>query len=187
MQYSERGVAPRVRRHAASLFAIALCAASACGPAQESRLSTESDIPGPSLAKGEDFKRLVAEAKGKPLVINIWATWCLPCIEEMPELVQFYRERDPAKAGFLSVSVDAAYSFDDKVVPFVQSKELPFPVYVQDGMTPEDLSAALGVAASRWDGAVPATFILDKEGELKKHWFEEIHAVDITRALQSLS
>jgi len=136
-----------------------------------------------ALANREKVSDLLHAARGKVLVINVWATYCIPCIEEMPELATFYKGRDPQRIEFLSLSADGAYTLEDAVKPFVAEKQLPFPVYVLDELPPNELVKLIGVGGSGWDGELPATFVLDATGTLKKHWLERVHLSDLTAAV----
>lgn len=136
-------------------------------------------------ANADKVKGLLASAKGKVVVVNVWATYCIPCIEELPELARFYRERDPQRVEFVSLNADPAYSIEDTVKPFVAEKGLPFPVHVLDGLPPDELGAILG--AADWGGELPATFVLDAAGVLKKHWFERVHLKDLEAAVAEAS
>lgn len=119
-----------------------------------------------------------------PLVLNFWATWCPPCVKELPELAAFYRAHTAEGIRFVSVSVDHPDTIDERVKPFVQKKGLPFPVHVLTEHSPENIAKALGV---EWSGAVPATFLFNKDGKLAKSWFEEITGRDLEAALGALA
>ena len=140
-----------------------------------------------ALADGEAVKRLLASAKGKVLVVNVWATFCIPCIEEMPELAQFYRERDAKRVEFLGLNADPVYTIEDTVKPFVAEKGLPFPVHVLDGLPPDELAAILGVGTAGWGGELPATFVIDAGGTLRRHWFERAHLKDLSAAVAEIA
>ncbi|MDZ4857785.1 MAG: TlpA disulfide reductase family protein [Candidatus Hydrogenedentes bacterium] len=139
-----------------------------------------------SLANPEKLKMLLDGAKGKTLVINVWATFCVPCLEEMPELAQFYTERDADKIAFLSLSADPLYSFDDVVKPFVAERKIPFPVYVLEDVPPDTLIEMLGVESSKWSGELPGTFVLDGDGVLKHSWLERVHLDDLKTSVASV-
>lgn len=119
--------------------------------------------------------------------MNVWATYCIPCIEEMPELARFYRERDAENVAFLSFSADAEYALDDTVKPFVVEQKLPFPAFVLQDLPPDKLVKALGAGTSGWDGELPATFVFDTSGALKRHWLELVHLNDLTQAVAEIT
>lgn len=153
-------------------------------PIAPSSPGAQPAAPQVSTANEEKVKELLAAAKGKTLVVNVWATFCIPCIEEMPELAQFYTARDPNKVAFLSLSADPGYSIEDAVKPFAVEKKLPFPVYVLQSLPPDRLAEILGVTSTGWSGELPATFILDANGALKKAWLERVHLEDLNTAVK---
>lgn len=112
--------------------------------------------PAPDFALREvdgDVVRL-SELRGSVVFINFWATWCLPCREEMPAMERLYREHRDAGFVMVAVSVDA----DSKVVPpFVTQHGLTFPVALDGKM---DVANAYGVRA------LPSSFIVDAQGNL---------------------
>lgn len=94
----------------------------------------------------------LSELKGKVVFINFWATWCPPCIEEMPsinELKTKFAEND--NIVFLMVDVDGKHK---KAQDFMVKRKLDLPVYVPHSEIPKDYLA----------GAIPTTIILDKNG-----------------------
>lgn len=92
--------------------------------------------------------------KGKVLFINFWATWCPPCIAEMPYINQLYEEfNDQEKLMFLMVDVD---NNRDKSQKFMNKKGYDLPVY-----TP-----ASAIPSSYMNGSIPTTLVLNKRGEV---------------------
>lgn len=93
----------------------------------------------------------LAELKGKPVIINFWATWCGPCWEEHPVLVANARRLQP-NVQFLGVVFQDT---EDKILNFLQQRGSAYPTVVdQAGKT----GIAYGV------GGVPETFFLDANG-----------------------
>jgi peroxiredoxin len=123
----------------------------------------ELDLIAPSRPKlAEDFTlplvgsgtiRLSAE-RGKVVFINFWATWCLPCREEMPAMERLWRQQKDQGFVLVAVSVDADTK---KVKPYLDEHKLTFPVGLDPRM---DLANAYGVRA------VPSSFIVDRQGYL---------------------
>jgi peroxiredoxin len=127
--------------------------------------------------------RVLEQARGKDVVVvNFWATWCPPCVKEMPVFVELYRTYASKGVRLVSVSVDHPDTLVDRVQPFVKTHALPFPVYVLSDRSPDNVDKALGVD---WGGAVPATFVFDAAGRLKKAWFEDITAREVRAVVES--
>jgi peroxiredoxin len=123
----------------------------------------ELDLVRPARAKrAEEFAIATSpegtfrlgEHRGKVIMLNFWATWCPPCLEEMPALERLYRRHRTAGFTLLAVSLDADGA---KVSPFVAKHGLSFPV----GLDPKTKVAELyGVRH------LPSTFIIDREGNI---------------------
>ena len=96
--------------------------------------------------------------RGKVLFINIWATWCAPCREEMPSMESLYQQMKGDNFKMLAISIDS--DGKDSVVPFVEEFGLTFTVLVDQKNESTDLFKATGV---------PETFIVDKGGTVVYH------------------
>jgi thiol-disulfide isomerase/thioredoxin len=108
---------------------------------------------------GKTFK--LEDYKGKVLLVNLWATWCMPCIKEMPEIQKL---SDEMKDKFQAVSVT---SFDEEnpeasVKKFLTDKNLTY----QQGIAEESVMNAL-VKQAKMD-AIPVNFVLTKDGKIVK-------------------
>jgi len=93
----------------------------------------------------------LSEFEGQILFINFWATWCPPCIAEMPSIQRLYDEYE-GKMAFILVSQESR----DILKKFVKKKGYTFPVYVIRSQQPE-------VFASR---SIPASFLISPEGQI---------------------
>jgi thiol-disulfide isomerase/thioredoxin len=102
---------------------------------------------------------LLSTFKGKPLLINFWATWCAPCIEEMPLLDKFHLENRHVNNGLqlLAIAADKAES----VVKFIGKIPVQFPIAISgfDGVA---LSKALGNVA----GGLPYSVLISKNSSV---------------------
>jgi peroxiredoxin len=161
------------RRLARAVLASALGTAAACGPREESgpkdsaRASASAAAPGrvavgapapayAAVSLDGDSVSLAAQ-RGKVVLLNVWATWCHPCRDEIPELRQIharYRERGLELIG---VSVDTDGS-DDAIRDFMREFQMAYPVWRDPA---ERVSAQFLVLG------VPATFLIDRQGVLR--------------------
>lgn len=93
---------------------------------------------------------------GRAVLLNVWATWCLPCIAEMPELMKLHERYDPEGLAVVGLNVDDEGDLD-KVHRFVAERQLPFIVWLDPGM---DLYRELRIRS------LPTTFVLDRAGTI---------------------
>lgn len=101
--------------------------------------------------------------KGRPLLINFWATWCEPCREEFPDLVKIddeYRERG---LDFVIISLDDLSDIRKGVPEYLRSMHARMPAFLLNVQDPEDVIALVD---PKWTGAMPATFLFDAQGTL---------------------
>lgn len=158
----------------------------ACGPSKnqsDSKADTSPFKPPPISAVSIDGMRGLMEAdRGSYLVVNLWATWCPPCVTEMPALAKFYEAYKDQEVTFLSFSADESSAIDELVRPFVNSYEIPFPVWVMDNADPEALNAAFGLG---WDGLFPTTFLFTPDGVLAQRWEGEVTYEALSQSLDA--
>jgi len=111
------------------------------------------------------LSRLVSHRAGKVLLINVWATWCDPCVEEFPDLVALDKEFRSRKADIVSVNIDDLDDIASKVLPFLKAQKSLMKTYVNGFKKPEDFINALNRS---WSGAVPATVLFDSKGHRRE-------------------
>jgi thiol-disulfide isomerase/thioredoxin len=111
----------------------------------------------------EELNDIINTRQGKPLLINVWATWCIPCREEFPDLMRMAEDYDD-EIEVIGISVDLLEEIESKVNPFLQQVNSLFTNYIIEINDPEDF---INFMSKDWSGAIPATFIYDKTGVQK--------------------
>lgn len=101
-----------------------------------------------------DHRRVgLSDYKGKIVLVHFWATWCPPCVEEMPRLEQLYRTFSGRDFEILAVSVDEGG--EETVLSFLRRNRVSFPVLINPG----------GAVASRYGTfKFPETYVVDRKG-----------------------
>jgi|KBSSwiStaDraftv2_1062776.scaffolds.fasta_scaffold15710_8 thiol-disulfide isomerase/thioredoxin len=141
-----------------------LLAMVACGRASTTSKAQGPATEAPALAAvtADQVLQKVREPGAKAVVINVWATWCTPCREEFPDLMQLRREYERRGLRLVLVSAD----FPDQTEEarrFLTQQGVDFPTFLKTG---KDMEFINGLD-ERWSGALPATFVYDARGALR--------------------
>ena len=121
------------------------------------------------LPDGGTFK--FSAFKGKPIVLNFWATWCPPCVEELPLLDRFYRENASKGWQVVGIAADSARA----VKQFLAKTPFAFPSPLA-GLAGVDLSRSLGNLA----GALPFTVVINRQGTVATRHMGKLSAEQIS-------
>ncbi len=113
------------------------------------------------LRTGEQMN-LQEDLKGKVVVIDFWATWCGPCIAEMPNMKELYSQYKDQGVEFVGISLDAPPSEGgrDKLLAYVEENDVEWPQYYQGNGWDSEFSKSWGVSS------IPQLFIIDADGKL---------------------
>lgn len=89
-------------------------------------------------------------------VINFWATWCVPCVKELPHFEKLNQKYKTGKFRMILVSLDFPKMIESRVIPFIKLKKLKAEVIV---LNDPDANSWIEKVAKEWSGAIPATVI----------------------------
>lgn len=103
----------------------------------------------------------VLKPNGKPRLINFWATWCGPCIEEFPDLVNIGKEYKD-KFELVTISLDEPAELNSSVPKFLAEMGSDSPAYL---LKTPDADAAIALVSKDWQGALPFTILINNQGE----------------------
>jgi thiol-disulfide isomerase/thioredoxin len=142
--------------------------------------SSHEYAPVPSLEPiQEDSLRSLLEAnRGKVVVLNFWATWCVPCREEFPALVELRSRYRNRSVELFFISMDEPEKLQP-VRDFLVRHRVDFPSYYRAG---GDFGALANSIDRDWIGAIPATFFFDRNGKrattlTSSHTFDQFEQV----------
>ena len=158
LRRTTRAIRPGVRRGAllaaAIAAAIAAGAAAVAGAAEISLAGVDRAPPSFSLPLLDGGTVDNAALAGKPWVVNFWASWCAPCIEEMPAMNAAWEALEPAGVGMLAVNVGETPA---AIETFLETTPVDFPVVLGDGAK----------TLPDWEArALPTTLVIDADGRV---------------------
>lgn len=125
-----------------------------------STVPAKVDFPAPDLSfinLGTDPVAL-SDYRGSVVLVNLWATWCPPCREEMPTLQAFYEKYK--SEGFVLLAIDQGETLP-QVLPYVKELKLTFPVWL-------DYSSEAGQAFETMN--LPSSYVIDRNGQVRLMW-----------------
>jgi len=149
---------------------LSLTAVSFAADSKDAKKEGPTDL---TLTSLEGKKVHIHDYAGKPVVINLWATWCLPCKDEMPMMVEAEKIWGAKGVVFIGASLDDSKS--KKNIPaFLKQYQITFPIWIA---TPDDMDKL------RLGEAVPDTAFLDSDHVIFSRMRGEIHRAELDERL----
>lgn len=140
-----------------------------------SRVATLGTAPDFRLETMEGGTFALSDHRGKVVVINFWATWCAPCLEEIPGFIRLQNEFRERGLQILGVSLDTE-GFN-VVRPFAELLGINYPLVVNDGVVAETY---------RGHFVVPTTFVVDRRGEIRGRYIGIVTFSELEPLLEEL-
>ncbi len=131
----------------------------ACSPQEPAPRAAESVM---GLAEVQEF---MDGCDGVPLLVNFWATWCSPCVEEMPTLARIADQGSGLGVKVITISFDLMVpnasldSIQEEVIELRKNWSFPLPVFYFEGIDFDDINATFGLP-----GPIPVTLAFDASG-----------------------
>jgi peroxiredoxin len=140
------------------IFIALMCFAVTISETIAAQLTREFEPPFPaakfSLVDLDDNVHTLADYKGKPLIVNFWATWCPPCRAEMPSMERAWKKIEPEGIAMIGINVGENF---DQVFGFTADIDVSFPLLLDTD----------GQVTNAWPiEGLPTTYILNPDGEM---------------------
>lgn len=147
----------------------------ACKPKTKSNLeSTSMSTTNLVSIKGSDVPDLARKSSQPLTIVNIWASWCYPCREEFPALLEFRKKYKDNGVDIHFVSADFASQKGD-ALEFLASQKIDFETYIKS----ETDEVFIGAIDRDWKGTLPTTFLFDRSGKLLARWERPLNLKDL--------
>lgn len=140
------------------LFFLIFCLISSVGFSQ--------NVP---VIKISDLEKRIKSNSDTTYIVNFWATWCVPCIKELPDFDSINNTFVNSKVKVLLVSMDFAEDLKTKLIPFIAAKKIRSEVVLLNEVNGNYFIPKI---SSQWTGAIPATLIINNKKDLN-HFFEK--------------
>jgi thiol-disulfide isomerase/thioredoxin len=133
------------------------------------------EMPGPTV------RDVLAGQPAPVLLVNVWSTWCDPCLEEMPGLIELGRSYRPRGVQLVLISVDARTERDNALRVLRQNRA-PEPAFWKSG--PDD--PFIEALHPEWSGALPVTLLLDRDRRVRRMWEEPVSRAMLSGPIEAL-
>jgi thiol-disulfide isomerase/thioredoxin len=138
--------------------------------------------PGYVLMDLPAIKKAVHGA-GKPLLVHFWASWCGPCLDELPLMDKFARDARARGVDVLSLSLDDPARAGERVVRLLSQKA---PALTRNIVHVADADDFINSIDAEWEGAIPALFAYDSQGRLRGRLIGEASRRDLENLISRL-
>ncbi len=132
------------------------------------------------IIKADNLYQMVEERSKKLRIINFWATWCKPCVEELPQFEQMNKKEN---IEVMLVSLDFLSTLQTRVSPFIRKKELKSALYLLDET---DYDPIINRLDKKWSGAIPATIIKKPGSEGHFFYEKQFHEGELEQTIQKI-
>lgn len=126
----------------------------------------EKSIDSLEIYDFQGIEKFLTTTDDKVYVVNFWATWCAPCIKELPYFEKLNKEYSD-KLDVILISLDFPKNYDSKLKPFIQKHQLKSRVMA---LNDPDANTWIPKVDKSWSGAIPATLIFNKD---KRQFYEQ--------------
>lgn len=131
----------------------------------------------------DELVQILNDPTDKLHVVNFWATWCGPCVKELPNFQKVIKESDAGKVDFLFVSLDFPSDADKKLGTFLKKNNYTFPVAL---MTNSDYNSWIDEVDPEWQGGIPGTLFFNRVRKVHRFISEPMDKSELEKTIRTL-
>ncbi len=125
----------------------------------------------------EELRPLLQTKSDTTFVVNFWATWCSPCVKEIPHFERLQKEHSGKQLKVILVNLDFPNHYDTRLIPFVTERKIKSKVVMLDD---PNANYWINEVDPQWSGAIPATLVFNKSQNAffeKELSYEELESI----------
>jgi thiol-disulfide isomerase/thioredoxin len=147
-------------------------------------LGIASSVEGQKIEyiKVPELEKILKYSDNKLYVLNFWATWCAPCVSEIPAFEKTAGQYDPSKVRFTLVSLDFPSQVEKQLIPFLKKNKITLDVAV---MTDMDYNAWIDKVDPKWQGDIPATLFFNNSKKSRYFHSGELNETELKKFINS--
>jgi thiol-disulfide isomerase/thioredoxin len=123
-----------------------------------------AEIP---IVKWDYMEKILQSSDDQTYIINFWATWCKPCVEEMPDFIKLNDELKGKAFKMVLISLDFPSQIESRLKPYIAENDIEAEIVVLDD---PNSNAWIPLVSDEWSGAIPATLLYNRE---KRSFYEQ--------------
>lgn len=143
-------------------------------PLGTSSVKPGSEAPNFALPDVQERRVRLSDFRGKVVLLDFWATWCGPCLEELPDLKALHEKYKDK--GFTIVGLSMDEESAKAIKPFVKENEIPYPILISGGAPPEGYSVF----------GLPTAYLIDSKGKIVKNYIGYKYPAELEKDVSSL-
>jgi len=135
-----------------------------------------------SKIKITELEKIITESK-EPLIINLWATWCGPCVEELPYFLEEWKDKKEKGLRLILVSLDFEDDYPEKIEKFMSRRKIKPPVM---WLNETDADYFCPKIDPRWSGAIPASLFINNTTGYRSFFEGQMSSKEIKKETKSI-
>jgi len=129
-----------------------------------------------------DLEKIIAESK-TPLLVNFWATWCIPCIEEIPYFQEEVKKHRSDSLTLLLVSLDFKKQYPDGLSSFVRKRKFTAPVLWLNETNADYFCPKVD---EKWSGSIPASLFINNKTGYRKFFEQQLSKEELKKEIMAI-
>lgn len=149
-----------------------------CSNQSNIKADNESIVP---IVDFTSIKPLLEKGNDTTYIVNFWATWCSPCVKELPHFERLQHEYSNQKVKVILVNLDFPSHYETRLIPFLKEKDIQSEVIVLDD---PDANRWINEVDPSWSGSIPATVIYKKSN--RKFFEKELSYEELEETVKTI-